>query len=185
MTGTHRTHRTRRTARLRLEPIGPERENDLYRLHQDPGIARWYGAWSTEDARAAAAAMGRAWRTEGIHKWLAYDRGTGELIGRGGLSLAEVDGARRLEIGWAVREALWGRGYASEIGREGVACAFGELGATELVSFTETRNARSRAVMERLGFHHTRDIRHADDDFALYTLRPHQDGGPRKPPQHR
>jgi RimJ/RimL family protein N-acetyltransferase len=164
--------RTRSTERLRLEPIGPERAGDLLRLHEDPGIARWYGGvWTAQEARDAADDMGRAWRTTGIHKWLAYARDTGELIGRGGLSYTEVDAARRLELGWAVRERFWGLGYASEIGRAGLACAFGELGAVEVVSFTETYNHRSRAVMERLGFRHRHDIRHCDDDFALYALR--------------
>lgn len=115
--------------------------------------------------------MGRAWQTDGVHKWIAYDRVDGELIGRGGLSYTEVDGARRLEIGWAVRERFWGQGYASEIGRAGLALAFGELEATEVVSFTETHNTRSRAVMERLGFHYEREIRHYGEPFALYALR--------------
>lgn len=44
-------------------------------------------------------------------------------MGRGGLSPADVDGERRLEVGWAVRQALWGRGYATEIGRAGLAFA--------------------------------------------------------------
>lgn len=115
--------------------------------------------------------MGRAWQTEGVHKWLAYDRRSGELIGRGGLSYAEVEGTRQLEIGWALLQRFWGHGYASEIGCAGLTFAFDELGAAEVVSFTETYNRRSRAVMERLGFHFSREIRHRGQPFALYTLR--------------
>ncbi|MEO6088377.1 MAG: GNAT family N-acetyltransferase [Umezawaea sp.] len=160
------------TARLRLVPIGPEHANDLLQLHQDPGIARWYGGvWTPDQARQSAASMGRAWQTDGVHKWIAYDQVDGELIGRGGLSYAEVDGARQLEIGWATRERFWGQGYASEIGRAGLALAFGELDATEVVAFTETYNTRSRAVMERLGFRYEHEIRHHGEPFALYSLR--------------
>src|SRR5882724_10246575 len=158
------------TARLRLVPIGPEHADDLLRLHQDSGIARWYGGvWTPDQARQSAASMGRAWQADGVHKWIACGRVDGGLIGRGGLSYAEVDGARRLEIGWAVRERFWGQGYASEIGRAGLALAFGELDATEVVSSTETWNSRSRAVMERLGFHYEREIRHRGEPFALYA----------------
>jgi [ribosomal protein S5]-alanine N-acetyltransferase len=142
------------------------------RLHQDPGVAQWYGgAWTAEDARETAAFMGRAWQADGVHKWIAYSRESGELVGRGGLSYAEVDGARRLEIGWAILRRLGGRGYATEIGRAGLAFARDELGATEVVSFTETYNRRSRAVMERLGFHDEREIRHHGERFAFYVLR--------------
>jgi ribosomal-protein-alanine N-acetyltransferase len=65
-----------------------------------------------------------------------------------------------------------GRGYATEIGRAGLAFAFDELDANEVVSFTEARNAPSRAVMERLGFHYTRDIalEEGGEPFALYAL---------------
>jgi [ribosomal protein S5]-alanine N-acetyltransferase len=158
------------TDRLRLVPVGPEHADDLLRLHRDPGVARWYGAWTAEDARRNAAAMGEGWRVDGVHKWLAYDRADGTLIGRGGLSYKHVDGARRLELGWAVRERFWGMGYASEIGRAGLGLAFGELGAEEVVAFTESHNERSRAVMLRLGFQYARDIHYLGEPFVLYVL---------------
>ncbi|MET7994585.1 GNAT family N-acetyltransferase [Amycolatopsis sp. NPDC005232] len=157
----------RHTERLRLEPVGPELADDLFRLHQDPGIARWYGAWTAEDARRTATEMGRAWSSEGVHKWLAYDRTDGVPIGRGGLSRTH-DG--QLELGWAVRESLWGRGYATEIGRAGLEFAFGELAASQVISFTEVHNRRSRAVMEGLGFRYDREISHLGEPFALYVL---------------
>jgi [ribosomal protein S5]-alanine N-acetyltransferase len=158
------------TARLRLEPIGLQHADDLFRLHQDPGIAQWYGVWTQEQARRTAASMAQSWLYDGVNKWIAYERATGELTGRGGLSYAEVDGAHRLEIGWAVRERFWGQGYASEIGRAGLGLAFDELNATELAAFTETHNERSRAVMERLGFRYEREIRHRGAPFVLYLL---------------
>jgi RimJ/RimL family protein N-acetyltransferase len=47
---------------------------------------------------------------------MAYDRIPGELVGRGGLSRAHIEGRDRLEIGWALRRKFWGYGYATEIG---------------------------------------------------------------------
>lgn len=175
--------RTRLTDRLRLEPAGPGHASDLYRLHLDEAVAYWHGgAWSEEDAVTRAAGLALAWEVDGVGKWMAYARDSGELVGRGGLSYADVAGARRLEVGWTVRPALWGRGYATEIGRAGLAVAFGERGADEVVAFTERHNTRSRAVMERLGMRHVgefphrglvegRDGVHDDAPFALYALR--------------
>ncbi|MEU4426194.1 GNAT family N-acetyltransferase [Actinoplanes sp. NPDC024001] len=166
----------RLTDRLRLEPIGPQQATDLYELFHDPAVAEWYGDWTPEQAVAEATRIGRHWQRDGVHKWMAYDRTTGARVGRGGLSRAHVDGRDRLELGWALHGAFWGHGYATEIGRAGLDYAFGELGATEVVSFTETRNQRSRAVMERLGFHHVKDLPMQGDIFALYerstTIRP-------------
>ncbi|WP_205673199.1 GNAT family N-acetyltransferase [Amycolatopsis nivea] len=157
------------TERLRLTPIGPALADELYRLHLDPGIARWYGQWTRADAEAHAAEIGRSWQRDGVGKWLAYHRESGELLGRGGLSYQDVDGARRLEIGWAVREERWGNGYATEIGLAGLARAR-DLGAAEVVAFTEVYNARSRAVMERLGFAYRHDFPHRGEPFALYAI---------------
>ena len=164
--------RVRVTARLRLEPIGLGHAADLWRLFADPAVAEWYGVWTLEMAQSEAARIARAWETAGVHKWMAYERLTGALVGRGGLSRVHIAGQERLEIGWALLRPFWGHGYATEIGRAGLAFAFDELNADEVVSYTEVRNARSRAVMERLGFRYSQDFIYEADGVpcALYIL---------------
>ncbi|WP_304454618.1 hypothetical protein [Nocardiopsis sp. YSL2] len=50
-------------------PAGVE---DLWHLHQDAGIARWYGGTRTRcEGRERAAAMGEVWAAGGVHKRLA------------------------------------------------------------------------------------------------------------------
>ena len=84
------------TARLRLEPVGPDRVGDLWQLHQDPGISRWYGGvWSRDEAEARAKEMGLGWASAGTDKWLAYDKDSGELVGRGGVAWRPVAGVER------------------------------------------------------------------------------------------
>jgi RimJ/RimL family protein N-acetyltransferase len=153
----------RDTDRLRLEPVGPEHADDLWRLHQDDAVAAWHGGrWSVSDAHRNAAAMASAWATDGVGKWIAYDRRTGELVGRGGLSrmgpaedltgqiAAALAGDRwardRLELGWTVRGDRWGRGYATEIGRAGLGLAFDDLGAGEAVRAVRPRSRRLNQV---------------------------------------
>jgi RimJ/RimL family protein N-acetyltransferase len=164
--------RIRQTDRLRLEPIGLRHAEDLWRLYADPAVAEWYGQWTDEMVQREVARIAATWEGDGIHKWMAYHRHTGDLVGRGGLSRVQLAGRHVLEIGWVLHGWYWGYGYATEIGREGLACAFTELGAEEVVSYTEARNARSRAVMERLGFHHTEDrvLEEGGELFAFYVL---------------
>ena len=116
------------------------------------------------------ARMATGWRVDGAHKWMAYHRTTGAVVGRGGLSRKYVDGRDRWEIGWVLHREYWGQGYASEIGRAGLALAFDELRADEVVAFTEARNRRSRAVMDRLGFRYRRDVTFDGESFVLYGL---------------
>lgn len=57
------------TSRLRLKPAQPVDADDLWRVHNDPGVARWNaGTWSDAAARARAAEWARAWRVDGAHK---------------------------------------------------------------------------------------------------------------------
>lgn len=95
--------------------------------------------------------MRQRWQQEHVGKWMAYRRSDGELIGRGGLTRIEIEGDPCLELGWLVREQHRGVGYATEIGRVGLTFAFNQLGAEEVVAFTEVHNRASRAVMIRLG----------------------------------
>ena len=168
-----------RTERLRLLPIDARHAPELWELHQDKGIARWY-PMSREQALRFVERMESSW-TRGVGKWLAYEESTGVFVGRGGPSWAVVEGTECVEIGWALRQEVWGRGYATEIGRAGLDYAFSVPGVEEVVAFTEVHNARSRAVMERLGMRYVRRILrpgliagsaavHKDAPFALYRI---------------
>jgi len=159
------------STRLRLEPIGLDHAEDLHRLHQDPAVAAWWdGVWTEQVAEQNACRFAAGWAADGVSKWLAYDRFSGDLVGRGGLSRLHLDGADRLEVGWTILGRLWGNGYATEIGRTALTFAFEELGADEVVAFTEPHNERSRAVMERLGMTYRRDITHDNIQFVLYSV---------------
>jgi RimJ/RimL family protein N-acetyltransferase len=166
-----RAARTRFTDRLRLDPIGPHNAGDLWRLHQHEQVAAWFwGRFTVDMAVRRAAAFHCGWETDGVGRWLAYDRGTGALVGRGGLKRIDLEDATHLEVGWTVDPEVWGRGYAAEIGRAGLAYAFDELGAAEVVAFTEPHHRRSRAVAERLGMSYRRDITLLGEPFVLYAV---------------
>jgi RimJ/RimL family protein N-acetyltransferase/8-oxo-dGTP pyrophosphatase MutT (NUDIX family) len=161
--------RIRYTDRTRLEPVGPEHAGDLWRLHQESAVAHRHGGpRRREHARDAAVQMGQSWESDGVPAWVGYHRGGRDLVGRGGLSYVELDGRRRLEVGWAVLPYRWGGGYATEIGQAGLDFARDELGTGDVVAFTEPHNARSRAVLERLGLRYARDITRGGERFVLY-----------------
>ncbi len=125
--------------------------------------------------------MADRWKVDGVGKWMAHDRSSGSLVGRGGFTCIDLDGEKVLELGWAIRDALTGRGYATELGRSALAWARQHHPGLPVVAFTEVHNRASRAVMERLGMRPAGIIRraglvegrtgiHADAPFALYRL---------------
>ncbi len=169
------------TPRLVLTPVGPEAVDDLVLLYADPQVARWTGPWTRAAVQAWAADMAVRWARDGVGKWMAHDRSDGSLVGRGGFSRVDLDGETVLELGWAVRDARTGRGYATELGRAALAWAAEHNPDLPVVAFTEVHNRASRAVMERLGLRPAGTIRrnglvegrtgvHPDAPFALYRL---------------
>ena len=105
------------TERLVLTPVGLEDIADLVVLHEDPLVGRWTGPWTHATTRAWVEGMAERWIRDLVGKWLVRDRLQDLLVGRGGFSRFDLDGEPVLELGWAVRDSLTGRGYATEIGR--------------------------------------------------------------------
>jgi ribosomal-protein-alanine N-acetyltransferase len=88
--------------------------------------------------------------------WALEKRATGRFIGFTGLAHVDFEASftPAVEIGWRLARAAWGHGYATEAARAAADFAFERLHLAELVSFTAEDNARSRAVMRRLGMRH-------------------------------
>ena len=89
----------RMTERLRLEPITGDHTEDYFLVFQDDALARWYAGKPTlEQAQRDANEAERIWKTIGFHKWLVYERESGAVVGRGGVSamrLHAYDGSIR------------------------------------------------------------------------------------------
>jgi ribosomal-protein-alanine N-acetyltransferase len=65
-----------------------------------------------------------------------------------------------VEVGWRLAARYWGHGYATEGARGALAYGFDVARLDEIVSFTAVTNARSVAVMERLGMTRVGEFQH-------------------------
>ena len=92
----------------------------------------------------------------GFGLWAAERRSDGQLLGFVGLQHVpfEAHYTPAIELGWRLRRAAWGRGYATEAARACAGFAFGELGVRELFAMARPDNEPSRRVMDRLGMQH-------------------------------
>jgi len=81
---------------------------------------------------------------------------SGEAIGLCGLMVPWF--REGVEIGWRLRSAWWGHGYASEAARQVLEYSFAStpngLGLDEVISFTAATNERSQRVMKAIGMMH-------------------------------
>ena len=148
------------TRRLILRPFQDRDRAPFAALNGDPEVMRWFPA--PLDRAASDALIDRIEATRaaiGICFEALEDKETGAFLGMCGLhrTAFETPFTPCVEIGWRLVPAAWGRGYVTEAATAQLARAFSPdgLALPEVVAFTVTGNARSRAVMERLGM--TRD----------------------------
>ena len=147
-------HPTIATPRLLLRPW---RDCDLpayAALNADPRVMEFFPAPFTREQSDASAARIRAhFERHGFGKWAVEVPGVAPFIGAVGLAIPDYDLPFNpcVEIGWRLAAEHWGRGYATEAARAALDYGFRVAGLGEIVSFTVPSNARSRAVMERLG----------------------------------
>lgn len=160
----------RRTERLLLRRFRDSDRPAFAELNADPVVMATIAPPMTRDeSDAFLDRIETNWDDRGVGLWCVDLHG--ECLGFTGLDLPWFcDG---VEVGWRIRSAHWGQGYAPEAGRAALAFGFDHLGLDEIISFTAVTNTNSRRVMEKLGL--WRDV---DGDFQHPSV---PEGNPLRP----
>jgi RimJ/RimL family protein N-acetyltransferase len=145
---------TLHTARLRLRPFDDADADALFALHSSGYVLRYWDAppWGDRARAGRFIAACRQMAEDGSGARLAMDRvRDGAFIGWCGLTRWNP-GHRSASLGYCLSDAAWGRGYATEAAGALLAWAFDTLDLNRVQAETDTRNAASARVLEKLGF---------------------------------
>ncbi len=145
---------TLRTPRLCLRPFTSADADALFALHRNAYVLRYWDAppWSERDRAERFIANCRKMAEEGSGARLAIERvSDGAFIGWCGLTRWNPD-YRSAALGYCLDDATWGRGYATEAALALLGWAFATLDLNRVQAETDTRNAASARVLEKLGF---------------------------------
>ena len=160
------------TERMVLRRWRPDDAPPLAEIYAQPAFLAHMSALDLDGTRSQIDQFVRRWKDDGFCQWAAVDLATGRLIGRAGLirhhdwPLSEDP----VEVGWTLHRDYWGRGLATEGGRAAIDCWRDLLDDDQLISITRPANARSRAVMERLGMTLRGATRWRDQDVVWYAI---------------
>lgn len=159
------------TERLVVRDLADSDAEALYDMHRRDEVMRWLDRTLSTGVADELARLERwrAQRRDGFGFFAIEETETGRLVGV--LVLKPFDDLPHIDLGWRLNPDVWGRGYATEAARGAVEHAFGTLGLAEVAAATLPDNARSRAVMERLGMTFAGDVVHAGLPHVLYLLR--------------
>ncbi len=117
----------------------------------------WFLPWIAEEPTLETAQV-RCRRAEANFllrsdlAYLTFEKVTGRLVGSVGLHRTEWT-LPKTEVGYWVRSSETGQGYASEAVATLTSWTLEVLGARRVELVTDERNAGSRTVAERCGFH--------------------------------
>ena len=159
-----------RTERLILRPWRPDDLEPFAALNADHRVtATLAGSIDRAASDALAGRWNASFASHGFGYWAVELASTSSFIGALGLAVPGFPAhfMPAVEIGWRLAFDHWGKGYATEGAQAALDFGFNQIGLAEIVSFTAKSNAKSRAVMERLGMHSD-----PKDDFNHIRLGP-------------
>ena len=108
-----------------------------------------------------------------VQYWPVFSLADGDFAGCCGLRPYKPEECI-YELGFHLRPAHWGKGFAVESARAVIAHAFDSLGAQQLFAAHHPENLASRKVLEKLGFRFTHEELYAPTGqmHRCYILEP-------------
>lgn len=144
------------TERLILRRFNEDDVDNLVALDGDPEVMRYItgGPPTPRDVierDVLPFLLGRYERGDRFGAWAAVEKTTGEFLGWFSLGPPAGVAPDEAELGYRLRRAAWGRGYATEGSRALIRRGFAELGVRRVFATAYGENAASRRVMEKCG----------------------------------
>ena len=144
------------TERLLLRRVTPEDVDLIVELDSDPAVMRFLTGGRATPREEIEQEYIPAWlayydRYPGYGFWLAIEKETGDFLGWFHFRPQDGDPPDQPELGYRLRQAAWGKGYASEGSRALIDKGFREFGVRRVTANTMTVNTGSRRVMEKSG----------------------------------
>ncbi|AIE87666.1 GCN5-related N-acetyltransferase [Fimbriimonas ginsengisoli Gsoil 348] len=137
-----------------LRPFAETDTDAIFALQSNPRVLRYWDSppWKNRAQAERFIAVCRQMEQEGTGARLAVERTSDNaFIGWCSLSKWNPD-YRSAKIGYCFDEAAWGNGFATEAAGTLLQWAFDTLDLNRVQSETDTRNAGSSRVLEKLGF---------------------------------
>lgn len=159
------------TDRLTAERLREDHLADLVALHLDPEVSRHLGGVRPPEVTKTYLDVNMAhWDRHGFGLWALRTK-DGAFAGRGGIRHLLVDDIDEIEIAYAFKRSLWGRGYASEIATAMTQIGLSRLALPSLIGVVYVGNVASRRVLEKSNYLLERRTNRHGEDVVIYRIR--------------
>jgi RimJ/RimL family protein N-acetyltransferase len=159
------------TPRLLLRTFRTDDLPDYAALNADLEVMRYLGgaALPRQESDEIAEWANECYAEDGIGLLAVERRTDGRFLGMCGVAHEDWY-PQDVQLGWRLAREHWGQGYATEAAHAWIDQALGPLGHPRVLAVTDVPNARSRAVMERLGMTFERETDLTIDGHTLRAV---------------
>lgn len=157
------------THRLQLRQPNSTDIEACFAIHGDPDTNRFNPAGPDADlATSEKRLIGWIvdWEAHGIGYWIIHEQHTGHLVGFGGLTFTRWRDRDVLNLYYRLTPAMWGRGYATEVGILGVSVGVERWPDAPIVARTRPENISAAACAVRCGLLRTPEL---DTEHSVYV----------------
>ncbi len=105
---------------------------------------------------------------ECIGRYLIIEKISGAFVGT--FLLRKTIDRSGVEIGYAFRKEDWGKGFATEIVKQGVNYVFTYTDFSSIYAFTEIRNNGSKNVLDKSGFTYLENIIENGEELDVFYM---------------
>lgn len=143
------------TERLLVRTYTETDEENFFALNGDENVMRYIRPAKTREESNAFLREVMAYneREKLYGRWAVDDRHKKEFVGS--FAIIPVEGKEQMQLGYALLSQHWGKGYATELTKEGLNYVFTKTDIDPIYAYTEGPNLSSQKVLLKAGFQST------------------------------
>lgn len=143
----------------------------MYELYDDPEITRFVEPLYEyeEEKLFTEKYIENMYGFYGYGLWLVFHKESGELLGRMGISIRNIDGNDENELGYIVHRKYRGQGYSKEVCEAIITYANEVLGIEKMYIVTRAENIKSIGLSRALEFEYLTEVTQDNIDYKFFV----------------
>ena len=101
-------------------------------------------------------------------RWAVHEKISGKYIGS--FAYIPVEGSENTQLGYAILKEHWGKGFATELTKEGIKYVFSKTDLDEVYGLTQSQNIDSQKVLLKARFKLQKTYREGDNEVSSFVI---------------
>ena len=141
------------TERLIVQQYEFEKDADnFFALNGDEDVMRYIrGSKPREECDSFLKQNIESYKTNPLMgRWAVYEKASGKFVGS--FAFIPIEGTKNDQLVYALLKEYWGKGFATELTKEGIKYVFAKTDLKEVYAITQIENGDSQKVLLKSGF---------------------------------